>query len=125
MALGYFGFYEDAAKIATIIVSGGNFATTAKRKDWRLGGYFRLTDGTLITFSEIDKYEEILTLNEVSEDDKTTLKTEYDKHQSFFYYPDVENRAAEVYEVKWVGTWNEVYNKRTKLYMIIINLKEV
>jgi len=123
--IGYFGFYEDAAKATTIIESGLNFLTTSRRKDWRLGGDYRLTNGTLITFSEVDKYEEILTLKNVSKTDRNTLKTEYNLHREFYYYPDVINRATEYYKVKWVGAWNEDWNKRIQLYTIVISLKEV
>ena len=125
MALGYFGFYVDAAKVTTIIISGGNFLSTATRKDYQKGGYYRLTDGTLETWNEHTKYEEVLSLSEISETDKDTLETEYDLHRSFYYYPDVANRATEYYQVKWTGVFNAVYNKRTKLYSLKIILKEV
>lgn len=123
--LGYFGFYVDAAKVTTIIVSGGNFLSTSTRKDYHKGSHYRLTDGTLESWSEHTKYEVVLSLSEVSETDIDTLETEYDLHRSFYFYPDVANRDAEYYEVKWVGVFNAVYNKRTKLYSLSINLKEV
>ena len=125
MALDYFGFYVDAAKVTTIIISGGNFFSTSTRKDYHKGGFYRLTDGTGESWSEHTKYEVVLSLSEVSETDIDKLETEYDLHRSFYFYPGVLNRATEYYQVKWVGVFNAVYNKRTELYSLSINLRQV
>ena len=123
--IGYFGFYEDSGKVTTIIESGGNFLSIADRKDDYLGGDFRLLNGDLVTFTVYSKFEEVLKLSNVSESDRNTLKTEYDLHRNFYYYPDLINRASEYYEVQWTGNYVESYDKRTNFYSITIQLKEV
>ena len=125
MALGYFGFYEDASKVSTIITSQSAILTASKRNDDLKETSYRLTDGTLETSFIYNKYSETLTLKNVTETDRNTLKTEYDLHRTFYYYPDVTNRSTEYYAVKWVGKYNESWNKKLQLYTIVIVLKEV
>lgn len=124
MALGQFAFYEDSGKTTLVIASGNNFKSSGDRKDFQRGDFWRLTDGTLEKWNEENKYEEKLSLKNVSETDRNTLKTLYDTHDSFYYCPDTVNRSSEIYEVFWTGNYQEKYNSITRRYEIIIDLKE-
>lgn len=125
MSARYFGFYEDTAKDSLIIASTA-FVSAPKRNDFHHGSNYRLQDNTLEIWSRgDDKYEENLSLTKVSLSDLTTLKTEYDLHRAFYYFPDLANDASTYYEVRWVGAFNATPIKRTDLVNITIQLKEV
>lgn len=120
-----FGFYTDAVKTVTIIESLGNFRSNPSRKDFFKGGDYRLSDGDLETYEIVDKFEGILVLTNIRKTDRDLLKTEYDLHRSFFYFPDVINDPTTYYEVKWVGGFGERPNQDEERYSFNIVLKQV
>ena len=118
--------YQDESRTITLLSSRGDFVTNPERTDDYKGGQRRTLSGQLKTWQVYHKYEENITIEELSQSNLEILEDIIYNRQTVWYCPDVIKRNEELYEVK-ISTpiQNAIYNESTGRYNTMIKVREV
>ena len=123
--------YDDAQKSNTLIDATGTntlsgfWVESAERTDDYKGDTYRTSDGTLITWTAFNKYEDNLMLTNMQKDTVEELEDLVNDRTKVYYCPDTEHRSSELYEVMLDIPFNHSYNPLTKRYSMNLVVREV
>ena len=123
--------YDDAQKSNVLVAAEGTdtlsgfWVESAERTDDYKGDTYRTSDGTLITWTAFNKYEDNLMLTNMQKDTVAELEDLVQERTTVYYCPDTDNRPTELYEVMLDIPFNHSYNHLTKRYSMNLVVREV
>ncbi len=98
--------------------------TNFQRADWRKGGDFRTRDGSLVRWTEAQKQEGTLTIENISLAQRDALNEAIGDNDflTFVFYSDFD--PAAVYEFAVTSAPQEEFDRKTQYFQITLSLKE-
>jgi len=101
-----------------------NALTQFQRQDYALEGNFYTRSGALVRWREFRKFGGSLTMQNVTQAQRDALWAAYELYDFFVFCFFSEYKLSETYDVAIVSPPTEVFNRKTQLYEITLEVKE-